>query len=217
MRILLPSSITWVFTSPERIYSYHVTWTFFLSFLITVCVWVFSLHVYICTMCMPGAQRGQKRAPDPLTLELDSCEQPCGGWELNCGSLQKHQVLLTTKPLSSPDEPLLLLSEQPPLQLWNPTGFASTRLFLKLLCQCFLIFISCQEDAKHRLLFKCGNTLCGCNTLTLETKPKILFLDLTLHSNIAHKNFQYFLLHSSYFLKIFFLFSFEMKVLEFSM
>lgn len=28
--------------------------------------------------CMPGASGGKKRASDPLELELDSCELPCG-------------------------------------------------------------------------------------------------------------------------------------------
>lgn len=41
---------------------------------------------------------GQKRALDPLGLELQSCELPCGCWEENLGHLQKQFVLLNTKP-----------------------------------------------------------------------------------------------------------------------
>ena len=35
-----------------------------------VCVSVFCLHVCLCTMCVHGAQRVQKRASDALRLEL---------------------------------------------------------------------------------------------------------------------------------------------------
>lgn len=34
------------------------------------CVWLFFLHVFMCTMYVPGAQRGQRRVWDPLELEL---------------------------------------------------------------------------------------------------------------------------------------------------
>ena len=34
------------------------------------CEWAFCLHVSKHTVCMPGACGGQKRAPDPLQLEL---------------------------------------------------------------------------------------------------------------------------------------------------
>lgn len=33
-------------------------------------VWVFCLHAYLCTRCMPNALRAQKRILDPLRLEL---------------------------------------------------------------------------------------------------------------------------------------------------
>ena len=33
-------------------------------------VWVFFLCIHLCTMCMPGACRGQKRVLDHLELEL---------------------------------------------------------------------------------------------------------------------------------------------------
>jgi hypothetical protein len=35
-----------------------------------VCVWVSSPHVCMCTTCVPGACRGQKRALHLLDLEL---------------------------------------------------------------------------------------------------------------------------------------------------
>ena len=37
---------------------------------VTLCVWVFCWHVSLCNMCMPDAQRGQKRTLDPLELAL---------------------------------------------------------------------------------------------------------------------------------------------------
>jgi hypothetical protein len=39
---------------------------------IILCVWVFYLNVCLCTMYMPGAHGGQKRAWDALGLELAS-------------------------------------------------------------------------------------------------------------------------------------------------
>lgn len=37
-----------------------------------LCVWVFCLHVCLCTMCVPGAYRGQKKVLDSLELELQT-------------------------------------------------------------------------------------------------------------------------------------------------
>lgn len=34
------------------------------------CVWLFWIHTCLCTIYMPGACRGQRRASDPLQLEL---------------------------------------------------------------------------------------------------------------------------------------------------
>lgn len=43
---------------------------FFLRFIYFILyAWVFCLHLYLCTLCMPGALRGQK-LPDTLKLEL---------------------------------------------------------------------------------------------------------------------------------------------------
>lgn len=39
-----------------------------------LCVWVFCLHVYLCTMCLPDACRGHQRGLDSQGLELDSWE-----------------------------------------------------------------------------------------------------------------------------------------------
>lgn len=41
----------------------------FKIYFIILCVFVFSLHVCICTTWLPNAHRGQKRALDPLGLE----------------------------------------------------------------------------------------------------------------------------------------------------
>ena len=46
---------------------------------------------------------GQKRAPDLIT---DSCEPPCGCWELNSGPLEDQAMLLTSEPSLQPP-PLL--------------------------------------------------------------------------------------------------------------
>ena len=41
----------------------------------------------------------QKRASDP---SIDSCELPCGCWELNSRPLEDKPVLLTTEPSLQP-------------------------------------------------------------------------------------------------------------------
>lgn len=60
------------------------------------CVWMFTLHacVYVSYVC--SGQRAWKRASDPMKLELQRGELPCGLWESNLSLLQEQQVLLTT-------------------------------------------------------------------------------------------------------------------------
>jgi E3 ubiquitin-protein ligase NEDD4 len=48
-------------------------------------------------------QTHQKKASDPIT---DSCEPPCGCWELNSGSLEEQSVLITAEPPLQPGSPL---------------------------------------------------------------------------------------------------------------
>ena len=48
---------------------------------------VFSLDVCMCTMCMPGACRSQKRALDPLGLELQTV---INYWGPNLSPLQEQ-------------------------------------------------------------------------------------------------------------------------------
>lgn len=47
--------------------------------------------------CMFGAYRKHKRESDPLGLELEFVEPPCGHWEFEPGPLNKQRVLLTTE------------------------------------------------------------------------------------------------------------------------
>lgn len=56
--------------------------------------WPFSLHVYLCTMYMPGAHRGQKRASDALELNADRCELSQRCWESNLGPLEEQPGIL---------------------------------------------------------------------------------------------------------------------------
>ena len=45
------------------------------------------LHVYMCTMCMPGAFKGQKRISDALDLQaILSCPKWVLGMELQCSA-----------------------------------------------------------------------------------------------------------------------------------
>lgn len=51
---------------------------------------MFCLYVCTCTICMPGACGGQKRASDTLKQEfwMDAREPLCECWEQNSGPLQ---------------------------------------------------------------------------------------------------------------------------------
>ena len=77
----------------------HFKFEFRIYFL---CVWLCCLHVYLCTVYMPGAFRGQKRASDPLELELTVVVSHYGCWESNPDPLQEQPVFLTLRHLSRP-------------------------------------------------------------------------------------------------------------------
>ena len=47
----------------------------------------------------------------PGTGVTDSCELPCGCWELNLGPLQEQHVLLTTEPLLQPPTKIHILNK----------------------------------------------------------------------------------------------------------
>ena len=56
---------------------------------------IVCLHLCMCTMCLPGARRGQQ-----ISWNW-SCETTCECWELNPG-LEEQQVLLTAEPSLQP-------------------------------------------------------------------------------------------------------------------
>lgn len=58
------------------------------------------MHVCMCSMCVPGSGRGQKRTSgSPGTVVMGSSEPPCEHWEPS--PLQEH-VLLTVEPSPHP-------------------------------------------------------------------------------------------------------------------
>ena len=68
-----------------------------------LCLQVFYLHAHVCTVYMLDACRSQKKALDPLELELqDSCRLPHKCWEPNSGVLKDQKVFLTYKSLLHP-------------------------------------------------------------------------------------------------------------------
>lgn len=70
---------------------------------------MFYLHVCMHTMYVPGAHRGQKRAPDPSRCGVtNGCELSRGCWEPNLCPLQE-QLLLTHEP--SIQAPLFALKQ----------------------------------------------------------------------------------------------------------
>jgi hypothetical protein len=54
---------------------------------------MFCLHVYLC-----------EGVRSPVTGVTDSCELPCGCWELSLGPLEDQPVPLTTEPSLQPPE-----------------------------------------------------------------------------------------------------------------
>lgn len=54
------------------------------------------LFLNMLSMCVPGAQRSQRKAPNPLELGKSGCELSCGFWGPNLGPLQ-GQMLLTAE------------------------------------------------------------------------------------------------------------------------
>lgn len=62
----------------------------------------------LCTMCLAGACRGQKK--DSLDLELQTViKRSCGCLELNCDPLEKQAVLLTPEPPLPPPRTVILI------------------------------------------------------------------------------------------------------------
>lgn len=55
---------------------------FFLDLFILLCIWVFCLHVYLCTICMSSVCGSQKRVSGPPELEL----QAVVGGHMNVGN-----------------------------------------------------------------------------------------------------------------------------------
>lgn len=61
--------------------------------LILFYVWCFVCK-YLYTVCVPGAQEGQKRVLSHLGLEVQT---PCENWKSCLTSLKEQQVLLNTE------------------------------------------------------------------------------------------------------------------------
>ena len=63
-----------------------------------VCMYV-CLHAGRQAMCIPDTYRGQKKALDPLELELqmtDGCQAPCGCWKHPLNPLLMNHFSIAT-------------------------------------------------------------------------------------------------------------------------
>jgi hypothetical protein len=60
--------------------------------------WGFYFLGYVYGCCTCSDDRSQKRALDPLVLELKIVNLHCGCWELNLGPSEESSVLLTSEP-----------------------------------------------------------------------------------------------------------------------
>ena len=57
--------------------------------LLFLCVWVFRLHVCLCTTCIQGPLHPKEGGQPPGTGVTDSFQLPCGFWESNPGPLEE--------------------------------------------------------------------------------------------------------------------------------
>jgi hypothetical protein len=64
------------------------------SYFLILCVWLFCLHVYLCTMYVPGAQGGQKRALDSLELKLQTVVSHSVGAGTQIWNLYRAAIVL---------------------------------------------------------------------------------------------------------------------------
>ena len=70
----------------------------FPSFLIFLCVWLFCLHVCMCTTCMQCLWRPEEGSRFPGTGITSGCEPPCGCGNWTQVLWKEQQVLLTNEP-----------------------------------------------------------------------------------------------------------------------
>lgn len=63
-------------------------------------IWVFFLHVYVCTKYVLRAM--EVRGGCWIPGVIHSCKLPCGFWESNLGPLEEQPVDLTAKCSLSP-------------------------------------------------------------------------------------------------------------------
>lgn len=67
--LLGPQRKHWLSSKREEMLSTSSSYFFSFDLYFIFCVWVLCLHVCICTICVPGAFRDQKRVSGPLELE----------------------------------------------------------------------------------------------------------------------------------------------------
>lgn len=63
-----------------------------------MCVWVFCLHVCLCTMCVQYPWGLEENIGFPGTRVIDGYESPYGCWESNLGLVGEQLVFLTAQP-----------------------------------------------------------------------------------------------------------------------
>jgi hypothetical protein len=88
-------------------------------YLFSMCTRV-GLHV--CAPHLQCLQRPEEGVRSPGAEDTDSCELPCGYWELNLGPRQESPVLLTTEPSLQPHLLFLRVSKCLCLHTWSSAG-----------------------------------------------------------------------------------------------
>lgn len=115
-------------------------------FYFTLCVWVFTLHAFMFTVCSPGTHRGKKKASYSLELELYR-QLWSFIWVLGLGPLEKEPVFLTTEPYLQPQQIIF--------KCWQGNKFSSKTQSLKL----FIIVVIKQKTWLKQFfrlsLYKC--------------------------------------------------------------
>lgn len=83
-------------------------------------VWMFCLHAWLCTMCMPSTHGGPKRHQIPWSWSTEGCELRRECWELSYPRASND----LNHPVNSPDpDPHFFLSIHPFMGIWAASPF----------------------------------------------------------------------------------------------
>lgn len=100
VQILKVNIINHKFLPPYLMYVYHYEYVCLYSLFSLYCVWVFILHLSVCT-CAWYLKVSEEGITSPL-IRVTCCEPPWWCWEANIGPLVEQQVFSISGPCLQP-------------------------------------------------------------------------------------------------------------------